>query len=268
MKSLTDRLRLGALAALVSQMLVLQALALDTQKVEREIHRLTNAMRAEKGVAPLQPLPELDSLARNHSINMAQNGFFSHSDPEGRSPFDRMEHFLPGLLTMGSAENIAMRGLSGDDELMVALGLVTQWRNSPGHYSNIMNPAYRQLGVGIGTGSGNVYATQNFTSALVMLETDLPKRAALGQSVKLSFRFLGDFPKAQLSVFLTVPDKSARFPTSSGSFYTGGGPLQPVWTDASSFELTIPVKYGAGSYSLGIGSNGSYYSTPYHFEAK
>ncbi|HEY9840866.1 MAG TPA: CAP domain-containing protein [Candidatus Obscuribacterales bacterium] len=255
------------LAALAGQVLVLQAQALDLRKVEKEIHRLTNEMRAEKGLKPLAPMRELDGLARAHSRNMAENDFFDHVDPDGNSPFDRMKKNLPTLLTMGAAENIAMRSISGAAELALAKGLSQQWRHSPGHYRNIMKPAYLQLGVGVAAKDGDIYATQNFAAGLVMLEQDLPGRIQAGGPVRLSFRYLADFPPDELSVFLNVPDAEARFPTAGGSFYTGGGPLQPVWKEKQRFELNIPTSYGLGVYSLGIGRNGSYYPTPFSFEA-
>ncbi|PKL76085.1 MAG: hypothetical protein CVV27_12060 [Candidatus Melainabacteria bacterium HGW-Melainabacteria-1] len=244
---------------------MLPALALDLDRVEAEIHRLSNVLRAEKDLPPLAQLPELDGLARRHSNNMARQQFFAHQDPEGLSPSARMQTQLPGLLTMGSGENIAMRS-SGADELTVARALVSQWRNSPGHYRNIISPDYLHLGVGIADSGQNIYATQVFAAGLVLLKSPLPASVSTGESVALQFRFLANFAPEQLSLFLTVPDKQARFPASGGSFYTGGGPLIPQWQDASHFTVTIPSRYGLGQYRLGIGRQGSYYNTPYQFE--
>lgn len=259
------RFRPLLLGLLLSPLLLLPAQALDIYKVEREMHRLTNAMRAEKSVAPLTAMPELDTLSRNHSLNMAENDFFAHTDPEGLSPSARLEKFLPGLLTMGSGENIAMRTVSGDDETAVALALMTQWRHSEGHYRNIMNNSFKQLGIGVAELNGEVFATQNFATSLVMLESKLPATVPSGKPLNMQFRFLADYPAKELTAFLTVPDKSAKFYTESGSFYTGGGPLKLVWKDATHFELSIPTTHGKGSYKLGIGRNGSYYDTPFGF---
>lgn len=240
--------------------------ALDLPRVEAEIHRLTNAMRAEKGLPPLAALPDLDTLARTHSQDMAKRHFFAHDNPDGASAGDRLRTRLPGLLTAGSAENIAMRSLGGDEKAL-AYALMQQWRHSPGHYANIISARMRQLGAGVAVGADGIYATQDFTDALVQLETPLPDRVLYGRTVIVDFRFLAGFAPAQLSAFLHVPDPQTRFPAGGNRFYTGGGPLQPEWRDADHFRLRIPVSYGRGVYSLGIGSQGSYYPTPYRFEA-
>ncbi|PIQ27707.1 hypothetical protein COW36_07380 [bacterium (Candidatus Blackallbacteria) CG17_big_fil_post_rev_8_21_14_2_50_48_46] len=244
----------------------LPAQALNLDQVEVKIHSLTNQLRAEKNLPPLKPLEGLYALARKHSEAMASQHFFSHTDPQGRSPFDRMAQFMPGLLSMGSAENIAMRSSRGEDEDTVALGLFTQWKHSPGHYANMIGKGYRHLGVGVAEKNNQIYATQNFATGLVLLQSPLPGKIPVGTSVKLRFEFLADFPPAELSAYLHVPDKNARFYTSSGSFYTGGGPLTPAWIDKQHFVLSIPTDKGVGKYSLGIGQSGAYYDTPFAFE--
>lgn len=259
---------LSALACLALLNLSLPAAALDADKISSEIHRLTNAMRAEKNLPPLAKMPELDSLARRHSQNMASQHFFDHVDPAGLSPGGRMQKYLPGLLTTLSAENIAMRTVGGDNEASLAFKLIEQWRHSPGHYANIMTPGLEQLGAGIAvSASHEIYATQNFATALVMLEQKMPAQVPSGKPLPLKFRYLGSFPKEQLTVFVHVPDRSARFPVAGGSFYTGGGPLQPSWSDSRHFSLNVPTRFGLGEYSLGIGRSGSYYNTPFRFQA-
>ncbi|MGV3524538.1 MAG: CAP domain-containing protein [Candidatus Sericytochromatia bacterium] len=242
--------------------------ALDLRQIERQLHVLSNDLRAEKQLAPLQALPELDAVARGHSENMAQQGFFSHSDLQGRSSSDRLALFFPALFAMSSGENIAMRTVGSDDENTVARGLFTQWRNSPGHYANMTDKAFRQLGVGVAINGQKVYATQNFTAALVQLLDPLPLSVSSGPPVTLRFRLLAEFPKETLSLYLKVPDAQARFPVGGGSFYVGGGPLQPRWESDDVFSVTIPTTHGAGTYQLNMGNNGSYYTTPYRFAVK
>jgi len=255
--------------ACLSLMLSLQlpAAALDLNKIASEIHRLTNAMRAEKNLPPLAAMPELDGLARRHSQNMVDQHFFDHVDPAGLSPGGRLKKYLPGLLTTMSAENIAMRSLSGDNEAGLAFKLMDQWRHSPGHYANIMTPGLEQLGAGVAVNAREIYATQSFATALVMLEQAMPAQVAAGRPLQLKFRYLGSFPGQQLTVFVHVPNQTAHFAAGGGSFYTGGGPLQPKWSDNHHFKLSVPTTYGLGTYRLGIGRSGSYYDTPFKFVA-
>lgn len=246
-------------------LLCLPALALDLRAVEVKIHALTNQLRAEKSLPPLHPLESLAKIARLHSQAMAEQNFFSHTDPQGRSPFDRMAEFLPGLLSVGSGENIAMRSQGPESEEQLAQGLFLQRKNSPGHYANMVSTGFRHLGVGLAERRGHYYATQNFANGLVLLQSSIPPRLPSGSPVDLRFEFLADFPAAELTAFVRVPDKQARFYTSSGAFYTGGGPITPQWIDKTHFVLRLPTDRGAGSYSLGIGRNGAYYDTPFSY---
>lgn len=252
---------------LLSLSLSLPVEALERDSVEKEIHRLTNQLRQEKKLPPLAPLQGLYQIARKHSEAMATQGFFAHTDPQGRGPSDRMKLFLPGLLAMGSGENIAMRSEDGDSEATLALALFTQWKHSPGHYANMVSEGYRHLGVGVAVENGNIYATQNFAKGLVQLQSGPPAKVKSGPAVTMKFEFLADFPPAEVSVFVHVPDAKARFYTSGGSFYTGGGPIAPVWRDKTHFEISLPTDKGLGAYTLGIGQKGSYYDTPFGFEA-
>ena len=74
--------------------------------------------------------------------------------------------------------------------------------------------------------------------------------------------FIGSFPKAELYLYLTVPNKTARFYTNKTTFYTGGGPLKIKWLGEQRFEIELPSAYGRGTYSLGIGRKKSF--APFH----
>jgi uncharacterized protein YkwD len=100
--------------------------------------------------------PQLQAAARKHSKDMAMNGFFAHTNLAGRSPFDRMKAEGYKGTTMG--ENIAAGNAT-------AAQTMTQWMNSDGHCANIMNPKYKQLGVGYWYNASSKYRhywTQNF----------------------------------------------------------------------------------------------------------
>jgi uncharacterized protein YkwD len=133
--------------------------------LEDEVLALTNARRAAGATcggttfAPAPPLrghETLRAVARAHSADMGTRGYFSHNSPDGRTPFQRM--MAAGYNASPMGENIA----AGNG---TAAATVTQWMNSPGHCQNIMNPAYRALGVGYANVPGSPYRhywTQNF----------------------------------------------------------------------------------------------------------
>ena len=97
----------------------------------------------------------LQCAARSHSADMARRGFFSHQNPDGQSPFDRIS--LAGYPGGNQAENISAGRQSPAE-------VVDAWMDSPGHCVNIMNGTYRDIGVGY-VRSGDAYGhywTQTF----------------------------------------------------------------------------------------------------------
>ncbi|MGC4750403.1 CAP domain-containing protein [Micromonospora sp. DT201] len=119
--------------------------------LENTVVHLTNQVRAKAGVPPLKLNELLRQAARSHSTDMARRGFFSHIDPDGGTPFDRMRSH--GYAQPG-AENVAM-GQSRPHEVIHA------WLNSPGHRANILNPEFSVIGVGLHL-DGGPWWTQNF----------------------------------------------------------------------------------------------------------
>lgn len=82
---------------------------------------------------------ELTAVARKHSVDMFQKGYFSHVSPDGKGPFDRMRN--DGVRFTNAGENIALA-----PTLDIAhSGLM----HSPGHRANILRPEFGRLGIGI-----------------------------------------------------------------------------------------------------------------------
>jgi uncharacterized protein YkwD len=121
---------------------------------EAAVLDLVNAERAKAGCRPLTADGTLVRVARAHSADMAARGFFSHTNPDGLSPFDRMRKAGYAGRTMG--ENIAA-GYTSPGAVMDA------WMKSPGHRANILNCAFAEIGVGYAAGgSYRHYWTQAF----------------------------------------------------------------------------------------------------------
>jgi uncharacterized protein YkwD len=111
--------------------------------------RLTNAERARGGCCGdegcFDPTPALESddllqsSARSHAVDMAENAYFAHESRDGRSPFDRMRE--AGFRGCALGENIAAGQETPED-------VVQAWRESPGHCANMLSPNFTHIGVG------------------------------------------------------------------------------------------------------------------------
>jgi uncharacterized protein YkwD len=118
---------------------------------EAEVLRLVNDERAKVGCAPVAVEAHLTAAARQHSLDMAQRNYFSHDTPEGVKAATRMTN--AGYQWSMAGENIAAGQRTPAD-------VMKSWMNSAGHRANILNCAYKHLGVGFANGvSGSAYPT-------------------------------------------------------------------------------------------------------------
>jgi len=131
---------------------------------EAELLELVNELRATgttcggqtmPSVGPLTMNASLQCAARVHSLDMSVRDFFSHDNPDGESPFDRMQE--AGYNYAAAGENIAA-GVTTPADAMVL------WESSSGHCTNMMSPDYTEFGAGFTEGSGDLgtYWTQTF----------------------------------------------------------------------------------------------------------
>lgn len=136
-------------AYLVSAALILAASSTDASlsPEESEFTSLVNAHRIQSGCNSLQNHGGLHTVARAHSNDMQARSYFSHTNPDGQSPSDRLR--AAGVSASGVGENIAVGYSSASDVLQ-------GWLNSSGHRANIENCAYTLHGIGL-SGEGNYW---------------------------------------------------------------------------------------------------------------
>jgi uncharacterized protein YkwD len=106
--------------------------------VAAEVIRETNEERRDAGCGDLAPDSRLASAAQGHASDMAENDYFAHDSEDGTRFDERIRaegHPSPG------GENIAKGQTS-------AKQVVQEWMDSPGHRRNILNCAFRTIGVG------------------------------------------------------------------------------------------------------------------------
>ncbi|WP_235858027.1 CAP domain-containing protein [Sutcliffiella cohnii] len=119
--------------------------------VEQRVIELTNAERRKNGLSDLKADASISNVARQKSVDMQQNNYFSHTSPTYGSPFDMMRDF--GISYNTAGENIAMGQRTPEE-------VVNAWMNSEGHRKNILSPNFTHIGVGY-TENGH-YWTQMF----------------------------------------------------------------------------------------------------------
>ncbi len=122
-----------------------------------EVLTLVNEIRAEVGVQPLTLDTALCQAATMRSIEMNYSTQFSHTRPNGEKCFSVFTTFSISYNSAG--ENIAAGYHSPS-------AVVEGWKNSPGHYSNMINSGYNKIGIGMSNqpfGYG-IYWTQLFTN--------------------------------------------------------------------------------------------------------
>ncbi|WP_325535473.1 CAP domain-containing protein [Sporomusa sp.] len=120
---------------------------------EKLAFNLLNADRAANGLPPLKLNLAVTAVAERHAQDEIDRNFFAHVNPDGKSPFDRMRS--AGISFGYAGENLAIN--------LNVTAAEQAFMNSPGHRANILNPNYKQVGIGVKySPQGSVYVVQNF----------------------------------------------------------------------------------------------------------
>ncbi|MFJ5537942.1 CAP domain-containing protein [Vreelandella titanicae] len=93
---------------------------------------------------------KLEAAAKSHSQDMAENDYFSHTDPEGADIEQRVGN--QDYVWQAVGENIAAG-------LISVSAVVEGWLDSPGHCRNIMNDAFTEMGMAKAEDSEARYST-------------------------------------------------------------------------------------------------------------
>ena len=128
----------------------------DSAGWQYEILSLTNAERKKAGLGALIWNASLAQAASEHTKDMISRGYFSHSTPEGLSPFDRIKQL--GVSYTYAAENLA----AGQPDPQ---SVFDAWMNSDDHRKNILNPNVREMGAAFSRGGEyGIYWAQEFAT--------------------------------------------------------------------------------------------------------
>lgn len=118
----------------------------DMEKVRAEMLARVNEARKKAGARPLRSNSQLDQAAQRHAGDMLARGYFAHQSPEKKTVRDRAK--TAGYEWRMIGENIA-EGQFSVDEVM------DTWMHSPGHRRNILEPGFKELGIGLARGKSD-----------------------------------------------------------------------------------------------------------------
>lgn len=154
------RLAFHAVSAIVIKVIMVAfALSLPVQawlspdvlhQQAQKIIELTNNVRVELGINPLTESQKLNQAALNKAQDMLIQEYFAHVGPDDRA----LRHWLYDMnySFRVAGENLAM-GFSQAEQVVAA------WKESPTHYSNLIDPDFTQIGVGVVSGEYNDHDT-------------------------------------------------------------------------------------------------------------
>jgi uncharacterized protein YkwD len=110
---------------------------------------MLNRERARRGLRPLRSSSALATAAAGHSRDMVRRRYFAHTAP-GQVTFtrriERSRYARGGAAKLG--ENLAW----GMGAPASPRAVVRGWMRSPEHRANVLDPAFRAIGVGIAPG--------------------------------------------------------------------------------------------------------------------
>ena len=112
---------------------------------------LVNEERAAHGLAPVTANHKLFLAAYGHATDMAQHAYFSHTALDGSNVVARVQRqdYAGADETWQVGENLAW----GSAQYSTPRATVQDWMASPAHRAIMLDPAYREVGIGVHDGA-------------------------------------------------------------------------------------------------------------------
>ena len=135
----------GAVAGTVRASDATPATTERLQALDGKILTRLNATRAAHGLRPLAVSDGLEDAAVAHSRDLIQAGVFQHDSPDGTPFAQRLKHFYSaaGYARWMAGENILYNTADIDADTAIQA-----WLDSPPHRDNMLNPDWREVGIG------------------------------------------------------------------------------------------------------------------------
>jgi uncharacterized protein YkwD len=158
--------------------------------VEQATLCLLNEQRAAAGLPAVSRNGQLDAASRAHSQDMVSRHYFAHDTPEGGGFLDRVTtagYITDSLFSWDAGENIAW----GAGPLAPASKIMVAWMTSQHHRENILDPDFKEIGVGVvmgvptsGAGASGATYTTDFGARVMSTSDSGPATTAAKKAKK------------------------------------------------------------------------------------
>lgn len=197
------------------------------------ISDLTNQEREQSHLSALKVSSLLTEAAQEKAQDMAQNTYFAHVSPQGKTPW----HWLSqvGYQYEYAGENLAINFADSAD-------VTEAWMNSPTHRANIVKGVYTEIGTGI------AYGTYQGRSTIFVVQMYANPRLTYAPSPGQPTRLAKSAPaisKAQKLAATTIDEPGAEVL----------GTTSPRKTDTSSGQEDVGLKAAPGRQTISLGQN-------------
>ncbi len=200
MKSV-PRLTLLALLLLLAACVAAQNPSEFDGAAEAQIFAALNQSRAEAGVPPLKLSPKLVEAARRHCLLLVQHHVPSHQFSGEPSLTERLRS--AGLFFSTAAENVGMNTELSDVNSM--------FLRSPGHRTNMLNPAYDAAGIGVVHAGSAYWVTEDFAKLTPELSAEQAEdEAAAAVEAKWKHAHAGPLKRVKVEGLPSFACKAAR----------------------------------------------------------
>jgi uncharacterized protein YkwD len=124
---------------------------LSTRAATHALQCLINDVRRAHGLRPVRAERHLGAAARRHSADMADHDFFAHDSPRSGSMQARVTRagYLNRVRTWALGEALAWGKARAGAPRAIMRGLL----DSPPHRAILLDPSFRDVGVGVAHGA-------------------------------------------------------------------------------------------------------------------
>ena len=137
--------------------------AAPSATVEAAVSCLVNAERTQRGMAAVAPAGALEVSAQRHAADMVARRYFAHVSPSGGTVDKRARRagYLSGPCWL-LGEDLGW----APPTVATAEAVVAAWMESPKHRAVILDPTFRDIGIGVvsrspvGDGSGATFVLE------------------------------------------------------------------------------------------------------------